>query len=85
MQLGVEISLYPLSEAYLPTIQGFIDRLNQDPDLYVSTTHTSTLVSGEYDHVMTVIQKEMKQTYQEVKQAVFVCKFLNSSHMNLSA
>jgi len=85
MQLGVEISLYPLNEQYITYIQAFIDRLNNDPKLFVSTTHTSTLISGDYDHVMSVIQKEMKQTYDELKQAVFVCKFLNSTHMNLSS
>lgn len=83
MQLGVEISLYPLNEEYVNYIQAFIDRLNTDPDLFVSTTHTSTLISGDYDHVMKVIQTEMKKTYEELKQAVFVCKFLNSSHMEL--
>ncbi|MFW8590167.1 YkoF family thiamine/hydroxymethylpyrimidine-binding protein [Glaciecola sp. 2405UD65-10] len=83
MQLGVEISLYPLNEQYVSYIQAFIDRLNSDVKLFVSTTHTSTLISGDYDHVMQVLQREMKRTYEETKQAVFVCKFLNSSHMGL--
>lgn len=84
MQLGVEISLYPLDEQYVTYIQAFIDRLNNDPKLFVNTTHTCTLVSGDYDHVMAVMQKEMKVTYEQVKQAVFVCKFLNSTHMELA-
>lgn len=83
MQLGVEISLYPLNEEYEGYILAFIERLNQDPKLFVSTTYTSTLVSGDYDHVMECMQREMKKTYAELKQAVFVCKFLNSTHMNL--
>jgi uncharacterized protein YqgV (UPF0045/DUF77 family) len=83
MQLAVEISLYPLHQEYVPYIKDFIDRLNTDPKLFVRTSHTSTLVSGEFDHVMQVMQSQMKKSFEQVGQAVFVCKFLNSSHMNL--
>ena len=83
MQLGVEISLYPLHQEYVPFIQDFIDRLNTDKNLRVETSHTSTLVSGEYDYVMSVMQKEMKASFEQVGQAIFVCKFLNATHMNL--
>ena len=30
MDIGVEISLYPLRNDYIPPIRGFIDRLNAD-------------------------------------------------------
>lgn len=84
MQLGVEISLYPLNEQYIGYIKDFIDRLNADPDLYVQTTRTSTFVSGNYDHVMRTMSVEMKRTYDELNQAIFVCKFLNSTHMDIT-
>jgi len=84
MQLAVEISLYPLDESYVRYIRDFIERLNKDPNLFVSTTHTCTLVSAEYDYLMAVMQREMKVTYEQVGQAIFVCKFLNASNMDLS-
>ena len=85
MKLAIEISLYPLDQNYIPYIQGFIDRLNTYPDLLVKTSHTSTLVSGEYEALMQIIQTEMKTTYEEVGQAIFVCKFLNASNMTLDS
>lgn len=83
MRLAVEISLYPLDQEYIPYIRDFIERLNTNENLFVETTHTSTLVSGEYDYLMQVIQIEMKKTYEQVGQAIFVCKFLNATKMNL--
>jgi hypothetical protein len=31
VQISVEMSLYPLTETYIPVIQGFADRLNAVP------------------------------------------------------
>ncbi|MFC3120343.1 YkoF family thiamine/hydroxymethylpyrimidine-binding protein [Agaribacter flavus] len=84
MKLAVEITLYPLDNAYIGFIQDFIARLNEEPDLYVNTTHTCTLVSGDYDQVMHVLHREFKTTYQQVGQAAFVCKFLNADNMDIS-
>jgi uncharacterized protein YqgV (UPF0045/DUF77 family) len=83
MRLAVEISLYPLDQEYIPYISDFIKRLNTNENLFVETTHTSTLVSGEYDYLMQVMQIEMKKTYEQVGQAIFVCKFLNATKMSL--
>lgn len=84
MQLAVEISLYPLDQDYIPYIKDFIDRLNTNPNLMVRTSHTSTLVSGEYSYLMNIMQSEMKASFEQVGQAVFVCKFLNATNMNLA-
>jgi uncharacterized protein YqgV (UPF0045/DUF77 family) len=81
MKLVVDISLYPLNEKYIAPIKAFIDRLNQDAKLETSTSAASTIISGEYEHVMAVLGREMKQTYSETGQAVFVCKFLNGDKM----
>lgn len=83
MQLAVEISLYPLDQDYIPYIREFIERLNANEQLMVKTSHTSTLVSGEYSYVMEVMYTEMKTTFEQVGQAIFVCKFLNATNMNL--
>lgn len=81
MKLVVEISLYPLREKYIEPIQNFIDCLNNYSQLYVETSTTSTLVSGEYEEVMTILGREMQRTHQQVGQAIFVCKFLNGDKM----
>jgi hypothetical protein len=40
-------------------------------------------VAGDYAHVMQVLQKEMQQTHEQVGQAIFVCKFLNGTNMDI--
>lgn len=83
MQLAVEISMYPLADEYIPPIQAFIDCLHTYEGLRVRTTHTSTLISGDYDLVMQVMQQEVKKVHQNLGQAVFVCKYLNATNMDL--
>lgn len=83
MKLVAEISLYPLSENYIPPIKDFIDRINQYPQLDVVTTATSTRIAGDYAECMAIVSKEMQVTHQQVGQAIFVCKFLNGDNMDL--
>lgn len=83
MKLAAEISLYPLQNEYIPTIQAFIERLNDYSDLEVQTSATSTIVLGEYVKVMSVLGEEMSRTHEEVGQAIFVCKFLNADKANI--
>ncbi|RUO80017.1 hypothetical protein CWI84_08640 [Idiomarina tyrosinivorans] len=77
MQLSVEMSLYPLADQYLEVIQGFIDRLNQYPEISVHTNTMSTQIFGDYQQVMKVLQVELEQVYQQVPSQVLVCKFIN--------
>ena len=81
MQVMVELSLYPLVNEYIPPIQNFIDRLNTYEVLSVSTSSTSTQVTGNYADVMSILGAEMQRTYEEVGQAIFVAKFLNFDAM----
>lgn len=83
MRLAVEISLYPLQNDYIPAIKSFIDRLNTYADLRVKTSETSTIVVGEYEVVMHILAQEMRQTHDEVGQAIFVCKYLNADQANI--
>lgn len=81
MKVMVELSLYPLVNEYIPPIQAFIDRLNGYDGLNVSTSATSTQVTGDYAQVMTILGNEMQRTHEEVGQAIFVAKFLNFDAM----
>lgn len=75
-ETGVEISLYPLAEEFIPPIQAFIERLNAQAGLRVVTNSMSTQVFGDYDRVMSVLMREMRATFAEGRKAVFVMKVL---------
>lgn len=76
MDIGVEMSLYPLNEQYIPPIQDFIDRLNLERGLRVETNSMSTQVFGEYDLVMRTLTRELRKTFEGNDKAVFVMKVL---------
>ena len=76
MDIGVEISLYPLHQQYIPPIQDFIDRLNLDRRLRVVTNSMSTQVFGDYDAVMQTLVRELRVTFEGNDKAVFVMKVL---------
>jgi uncharacterized protein YqgV (UPF0045/DUF77 family) len=76
MDIGVEISLYPLNQQYIPPIQDFIDRLNADHRLKVVTNSMSTQVFGDYDAVMQALSRELRPTFEDNEKAVFVMKVL---------
>ena len=80
MEIGVEISLYPLHQQYIPPIQNFIDRLNADPRLRVVTNSMSTQVFGAYEDVMEALRRELRASFETMThrsdKAVFVLKVL---------
>jgi len=77
MKLSVEISMYPLKDEYIPSIQNFIDRLNTHAQLRVITNTMSTQVFGDYDLLMEVLKQEMRASYEQHGRAIFVCKFID--------
>jgi uncharacterized protein YqgV (UPF0045/DUF77 family) len=76
MDIGVEISLYPLNADYIPPIQDFIDRLNAAGRFKVITNSMSTQVFGHYDDVFGVLVREIRETFEHNEKAVFVMKVL---------
>ena len=76
MKIGVEISLYPLTQEYIPPIRGFIDRLNADGRFKVVTNDMSTQVFGAYDEVMETLTRELKPTFERDGKSIFVMKVL---------
>ncbi len=76
MDIGVEISLYPLHQDFIPPIQDFIDRLNTEPRLRIVTNSMSTQVFGDYDAVMKTLVRELRSTLEANDKAVFVMKVL---------
>ena len=74
----VEISKYPLTPDYEAPIKGFINRLNKHDGLDITTGETSTVARGDYDLVMSVMQDEMKVSFESGFRTAFVLKVLNT-------
>jgi uncharacterized protein YqgV (UPF0045/DUF77 family) len=77
MKVSIEISLYPLDQNYIPPIQDFIDRLNSYAELKVVENTMSTQVYGDYEKVLSIVNKEMQCTHKATPKAAFVMKVLN--------
>jgi len=80
MEIGVEISLYPLQEQYAPDIKDFIRRLQSQQAVRIVTNSMSTQVFGPYDVVMDALRRELRATFENLGdrsgKAVFVMKVL---------
>ena len=81
MDIGVEISLYPLQAQFAAVIHGFLDRLNADGRFRVVSNSMSTQLFGPYDEVMEVVRRELRTTFAGLEaagagKAVFVMKVL---------
>lgn len=80
MDIGVEISLYPLQRDFVPVIREFLARLNADARLRVATNSMSTQVFGTYEDVMDALRRELRTTLESLQsgsdKAVFVMKVL---------
>ena len=76
MEIGVEISLYPLNAQFIPPIKDFIDRLHADGRFRVVTNSLSTQVFGDYDAVFGALTRELRVTFENNDKAVFVMKVI---------
>ena len=76
MRAAVEISMYPLTGDYRPSIQAFIDRLNEHPGLIVKTNSLATQIWGPLDQVMRILTEEMTRSAAAAPQLIFVLKVL---------
>lgn len=77
MTTSIDISYYPLTEAFIPHVQDFIDRLNTYKNIKVSTSGISTQVFGGYREVMQIITDEIEKSF-ELPNSVFVLKIINA-------
>ncbi len=78
MLVAVDISLYPLTEDFIPPIEDVIERLNKHELIEVGTNAMSTQLRGEYDDVMSALNQEIKTTFDSMPKAVFAIKILNN-------
>ena len=80
MEIGVEISLYPLAEHFAPEIHDFIARLTKAGELRVVSGSLSTQIFGEYERVFETLRRELRATFEsrggQHGKAAFVLKVL---------
>ena len=78
MRVAVDISLYPIADDFLPPIKSIVERLNAKSSVHVETNAMSTQIRGDYDEVMSVLNEEMRATFEQCPKAVFAIKILNN-------
>jgi uncharacterized protein YqgV (UPF0045/DUF77 family) len=76
MDIGIEISLYPLTSEFIPPIEDFIARLNRDRRFKVHTNSMSTQIFGPYEILLDALTREMRSTFERAGKAIFVMKVL---------
>ena len=78
MRVAVDISLYPLTEQFLPPIKDVIERLSSHDEIEVTGNAMSTQLRGEFDVVMAALQAEIRTSFEQLPKAVFAIKILNN-------
>lgn len=76
MEIGIEISLYPLNSDFIPPIEDFINRLNRDGRFKVVTNSMSTQIFGRYEDILDAVTREMRASFESAGKSVFVMKVL---------
>jgi uncharacterized protein YqgV (UPF0045/DUF77 family) len=74
MDIGVEISLYPLQPQFRGPIHALIERLHSDSSLRVETNSMSTQIFGDYERVMAVLTRELRAALSETQHSACVIK-----------
>ncbi len=77
MKISVELTLTPLQDNYEPAIIDFIKSL-RNSGLTVLENPLSTQVYGDYDAVMSLLQKEMKTALEAVDRGLLYIKIVKS-------
>ena len=77
MNISVELTLTPIQDDYEPAIIQFITAL-RNSGLTIKENPLSTQVYGDYDAVMTLLQKEMKVALEAVDRGLMYIKVVKS-------
>ena len=74
MDIGLEISLYPLQQQFRQPIHALIARLQSDGRLRVITNSMSTQIFGDYEEVMALLTRELRGVFADQQPAACVIK-----------
>lgn len=84
MKISVELTLTPLQDEYEPAIINFIRKLRAS-GLRVIENPLSTLVYGDYDRVMELLNEEIKTAFEEIDRGLVYIKIVKSDRSNYAA
>ena len=80
MDIGVEISLYPLKADYIPSVHRFLEDLSAQHGLRIVTNSMSTQVFGSFEEVMDALRAALAASFAPLaaasQRAVFVMKVI---------
>lgn len=79
MEISVEISMYPLTEDFIPKIDAFLSVLHNTSGIAVHTNNMSTQVFGEATLVFGTISNAIIEVYEDIAQCPFVLKVLKGN------
>lgn len=77
MNISVELTLTPLQDEFEPPIINFIKKLRAS-GLTILENPLSTQVFGPYDAVMTLLAKEVKETFENTDNVLLYMKIVKS-------
>lgn len=76
MDVGIELSFYPLQAEFLAPIRTLIERLNAERGMRVITNSMSTQLYGEYGEVMQILTRELGEALSASGRSVVVLKLV---------
>ncbi|MCB0666432.1 MAG: thiamine-binding protein [Saprospiraceae bacterium] len=77
MYITVEISFYPLDQAFGSQILEFIADLKRAQELKIRTNSMSTQISGEFDDVFKCLQTAIKKAFSKEARSALILKMFN--------
>lgn len=84
MNISVELTFTPLQNDYEPPITAFIKKLRAS-GLTVMENPLSTQVYGEYDAVMKMLTKEIKNSFSSIDIGLFQIKIVKTDRSDYVA
>ena len=84
MEISVELTLTPIQDNYEPAIINFIKKMRES-GLTVKENPLSTQVYGNYDEVMSLLNKEIKNTFEAIDRGLIYIKIVKSDLSDYAA
>jgi uncharacterized protein YqgV (UPF0045/DUF77 family) len=76
MDVGVELSFFPLQAEFLAPIRALLERLNAQNHVRVVTNSMSTQLYGEYGEVMRILTYELREALGASRRSVVMLKLV---------
>jgi len=84
MNISVELTLTPIQNDYEPAIINFIKKMRES-GLTIKENPLSTQVYGDYDEVMWLLHKEIKDAFEAIDRGLIYIKIVKSDRSEYAA